>query len=81
MTNEQRILEQFEFGCEDGLVALRALLATKPIQDDRTEAGRFDRAALNQAIRALDAAREALSDAYDTLGETAKVRRRSGASS
>ncbi len=68
MTLEQRTLEQYEFTCEDGANAVRAMAAKA--EDDS------ERDALLDAALALDAARTALSHAYDVVGATAKDRRR-----
>ena len=74
MTPNQKIIERNEFGVEDGIESLTILEALAA--NDRTPEGRMDLAALQYCIQELDGARKALSDAYDTLGQTAKLRRR-----
>jgi hypothetical protein len=68
MTKDQRTLERFEFMCEDGANAVRALAATP--EDD------WEQRTLLNAASALDEARIALSHAYDVVGAAAKDRRR-----
>jgi len=77
MTPNQKIIERYEFGVEDGIESLTLLEALAA--NDRTPEGRQDMVALQYALQELDGARKALSDAYDTLGKTAKIRRKAAA--
>ena len=74
MTPNQKIIERNEFGVEDGIESLTILEALAA--SEGTPEGRQDMAALQYAIQELEGARQALSDCYDTLGRTAKERRR-----
>lgn len=74
MTPEQKIIERNEFGVEDGIESLKVLEALS--RAEGTPLGAREAAALQHTLEALESARQALSDAYDTLGATAKERRR-----
>ena len=74
MTSNQKIIERNEFGVEEGIESL-AILEALALSEGTPE-GRQDMAALQYAIQALEDARQALADCYDTLGRTAKARRR-----
>ena len=70
MTSEQKTCERYEFMCEDGAFNVRAMAVES--END------WERQALLDAASGLDAARAALSHAYDVVGATAKEKRRNG---
>ena len=74
MTPNQKIIERNEFGVEDGIESLKILEALAA--NDMSPEGRMDLAAYQRALEAMETARVALSSTYDTIGWTAKERRR-----
>lgn len=78
MTEDQKIIERNEFGCEDGHKALTEIFVRVYDQTwgDSAPESRDMVDALREAIEALEYAASRLSEAYDAVGTYEKHQRR-----